>query len=148
VKVGAIREHAIHVRYPLIRLDFGANGTETTFARVGDVAYLRRMNGAGECSKAEPIGLSAIHHLPNIEGYVPGDHILMCGKKFIPIFPENLFETKRLSIGLDDFHDQDLALLKGGGERGMIISPQSQYGQTLYGFTLTLTFCPKGIMFQ
>jgi hypothetical protein len=59
-----------------------------------DVAYLGRMNGAGEGRKTEAIGLTAIDNLPNIEGYVPGNYTIMFGKEFIPIFFEDFFKAE------------------------------------------------------
>jgi hypothetical protein len=86
VEVWKIWKHAVEVLRPIVRLDLGENRTEAAFTGMRNMAYLNRMSGASEGSKTESVGLTAVDSLPDIEDYVPGDHILNVGKEIIPNF--------------------------------------------------------------
>ena len=77
MEVRTVWKQVVHVCYPFVHLDFRTNRTETAFTGMRDVAYLRRMSGAGERGKSEASGLPAIHHFPDVVGYIPGDQRLM-----------------------------------------------------------------------
>ena len=94
----------VHVCYPLVNLNFGTDRTKAAFARMRNLAYFTRMDGANKCGKTEAIRFSAIHNLPNVVSHIPSNQCLVLSKERIPVFLEDALESDRAF--LDSFHDR------------------------------------------
>ena len=104
MEVRAVWKKLVHVRHPLIDLNFGADRAKTAFTRVRNVAYFSRMDGASKRGEAETIRLTAVHDLPNVVDHIPSHYRLMNGKEGVPVFLEDMLKGE--GSLLDSFHDE------------------------------------------
>ena len=120
VIVRAIWEQPVHVCYPSIDLDFGANRTETAFAGSGNMAYFFGMVGTDIGGVTKAFWLPAIHDFPNIVGYMNGNQMFVDREEGLPVILKNLLESKAVLV--NDFHNgREFTPLDGGFHQ---LSPQ------------------------